>query len=65
MLSQLLFADNTALVAESAVQLQCLESKFGRVCKQRKLRINVNQSKVMCVERNDEPSPLNIMLNSE
>ena len=31
-LSQLLFADDTALVAESAEQLQCLVSEFGRVC---------------------------------
>ena len=64
-LSQLLFADDTALMAESAEQLQCLVSEFGRVCKRRKLRINVNKSKVMCIERNEEPSPLNIMLNGE
>merc|ERR1711888_425040 len=31
-LSQLLFADDTALVAESAEQLQCLVREFGRVC---------------------------------
>ena len=41
-LSQLLFADDTALMAESAEQLQCLVNEFGRVCKRRKLRINVN-----------------------
>ena len=64
-LSQLLFADDTALVAESAEQLQCLVSEFGRVCKGRKLRINVNKSKVMCIERNEEQMPLNIMLNGK
>ena len=49
----------------AAEQLQCLVSEFGRVCKRRKLRINVNKSKVMCIERNEEPSPLNITLNGE
>ena len=34
-LCQLLFADDTALMAESAEQLQCLVNEFGRVCKQR------------------------------
>ena len=64
-LSQLLFADDTALVAESAEQLQCLVSEFERVCKQRKLRVNVNKSKVMSVEGNVEPSLLNVLLNGE
>ena len=65
MLSQLLFADDTALVAESAEQLQCLVRKFGRVCERRKLRVNVDKSKVMCVGEILEPSLLNIMLNGE
>jgi len=64
-LSQLLFADDTALMAESAEQLQCLDSEFGRVCKQRKLKINENKSKVICIERNEEPTHLNITLNGE
>ena len=64
-LSQLLFADDTALVAESAEQLQCLVSEFGRVCKRRKLRVNVDKSKVMSVEVNVGPSLLNIVLNGE
>ena len=33
MLSQLLFADNTALMAESAEKMQGLVSEFGRVIK--------------------------------
>ena len=64
-LSQLLFADDTALVAESAEQLQCLVREFGRVCERRKLRINVDKSKVMSVGVNFEPSLPNIMLNGE
>ena len=65
MLSQLLFADDTALVAESAEQLQCLVSEFGRVCERRKLRVNVDKSKVMIVGENVDPSLLEIMLNGE
>ena len=65
MLSQLLFADDTALVAESAEQLQCLVREFGRVCERRKLRVNVDKSKVMCAGENVDPSLLNIMLNGE
>ena len=65
MLSQLLFADDTALVADSAEQLQCLVREFGRVCERRKLRVNVDKSKVMCVGVNVDPSLFNIMLNGE
>ena len=65
MLSQLFFADDTALVADSAEQLQCLVREFGRVCERRKLRVNVDKSKVMCVGVNVEPSLYNIMLNGE
>ena len=64
-MSQLLFADDTALVAESAEQLQCLVREFGRVCERRKLRVNVEKSKVMSVGVNVEPSLPNIMLNGE
>ena len=38
-----------ALVAELAEQLQCLVREFGRVCKQWKLRVNVDKSKVVVV----------------
>ena len=45
LLSQLLLGDNMALVAESAKQLQCLVTEFGRVCKGRKLRVNVKKAR--------------------
>ena len=64
-LSQLLFADDTALVAESAEQLQCLVGEFGRVCKRRKLRVNVEKSKVMCIGGSEDPAMPDIMLNGE
>ena len=48
-INQLLFADDTALVADSEERLCRLVSEFGRVCERRKLRVNVITSKVMRV----------------
>ena len=45
--NQLLYADDTALVADSEEKLGRLVSEFGRVCERRKLRVNVGKSKVM------------------
>ena len=45
--NQLLFADDTALVADSEEKLCSLVSEFGRVCERRKLRVNIGRSKVM------------------
>ena len=45
-INQLLFADDTALVADSEEKLGKLVSEFGRVCERRKLRVNVGNSKV-------------------
>ena len=46
-MNQLLFADDTALVADLEEKLYRLVSEFGRVCEIRKLRVNVGKSKVM------------------
>ena len=43
----LLFANDTALVADSEETLCRLVSEFGRVCEIRKLRVNVGKSKVI------------------
>ena len=40
-INQLLFADDTALVADSEEKLCRLVGEFGSVCKRRKLRVNV------------------------
>ena len=50
-INQLLFADDTALVADSEEKLGGLVSEFGRVCERRKLRVNVGKSKVMRCSR--------------
>ena len=41
-----LFADDTALVADSEEKLCRLVSEFGRICERRKLRVNVGKNKV-------------------
>ena len=45
--SQFLFADDTVLVADSKKKLEMLVEEFGRVCRRRKLKVNVARSKVM------------------
>ena len=46
-LNQLLFADDTALLADSEEKLRQLVEEFGRVCSRRKLKVNESKSKVM------------------
>ena len=63
-LNQLLFADDTVVVADSGRKLCQLVTEFGRVCERRKLRVNVGKSKVRCT-RNEDGARLNVMLNGE
>ena len=50
-INQLLFADDTALVADSEDKLCRLVSMFGRVCERRQLSVNVGKSKIMRCSR--------------
>ena len=50
-INQRLFADNTALMADSEQKLCRLVTEFGRVCERRKLRVNAGKSKVMRCSR--------------
>ena len=43
-INQLLFADDTALVADSEEKLCRLVSESGRVCERRSLRVNIGKS---------------------
>ena len=45
--SQLLFADDTVLAADSKKKLERLVEEFGRVCRTRQLKVNVAKSNVM------------------
>ena len=64
-INQLLFADDTALVADSEEKLCRLVSKFGRVCERRKLRVNVGKSKVMICSRYGSGGRMHVILNGE
>ena len=64
-INQLLFADYTALVADSEEKLCRLVSEFGRVCERRKLRVNVGKSKVMRCSRYGNGDRLHVILNDE
>ena len=64
-LNQLLFADDTVVVADSKRKLCQLVTEFGRMCERRKLQVNVSKSKVMRRTRNEDGARLNVMLNGE
>ena len=63
--SQLLFADDTALVAATEEELQRLVEEFGVVCERRKLKVNVGKSKVMRCSRGGQRLELSVRLNGE
>ena len=63
LMNQLLFADDTVVVAGSERKLCQLVTEFGMVCERRKLRMNVGKSKVMRCTRNEDGAKLNVMLN--
>ena len=50
-INQLLFADDTELLADSEDKLCRLVSEFDRVSERRKLRVNVGKRKVMRCSR--------------
>ena len=64
-INQLLFADDTALPADSEEKLCRLVSQFGRVCERRKLRVNVGKSKVMRCSRYGNGGRTHVILNGE
>ena len=63
--SQLLFADDTVLVANSEAMLRRLVKEFGRVCKRRKLKVNVGKCKVNVCSRNGSMNLLDVELSGE
>ena len=64
-INQLLFGNDTALVADSEEKLDRLVSEFSRVCKRRKLRVNVGKSKVMRCSKYGNGDRMHVILNSE
>ena len=64
-INQLLFADDTALGADSSEKLCRLVSEFGRVRERRKLRVNVCKRKVMSCSRYGNGDRMHVILNGE
>ena len=64
-INQLLFSDDTALVADSEEKLCRLVSEFGRLCERRKLRVNLGKSKVMRCSRYGNRDRMHVILNGE
>ena len=64
-INQLLFADDTALVADSEEKLSGLMSEFERVCKRRTLRVNFGKSKAMRCSRYENGGRMHVILNFE
>ena len=64
-INQLLFADDTALVADSEEKLSRLVSEFCRVSERRKLTVNVGKSKIMRCSRYATRGRMHVILNSE
>ena len=60
-----LFADDTALMADSEEKLCRLVSEFGRICEIRKLRVNIGKSKVMRCSRYGNGGRMPVILNGE
>ena len=58
----LLFADDTALVADSEDKLCRLVTEFDRVCERRKLRVNVGKSKVLRCSRYGNGDRMHVIL---
>ena len=60
-----MFADDTVVVADSEEKLCQLVTEFGRVCKRRKLHVNVGKSKVMRCTNREDGNRLNVTLVGE
>src|SRR5678816_2501081 len=59
----LLYVDDLVLCGESEESLKRLVERFGRVCKRRGLKVNVDKSKVMVVS--EDSSQCEVMLDDE
>ena len=61
--SQLLFADDTVLVADSKKKLERLVEEFNWVCTRKKIKVNVAKSKVMRSASDSIAGEMNIMMD--
>ena len=64
-INQLLFADDTTLMADSEEKFCILVSEFGRVCERRKVSVNVGKSKIIRCSRYGNGDRMHVILNGE
>ena len=64
-INQLIFADDTALMADSEEKLCRFVNEYGRVCEKRKLRVKVGKSEVMRFSRYGNGDRMHVILNGE
>ena len=64
-INQLLYADDTALVADSYEKLCLLVNEFGTVCERRKLIVNVDENKDMRCSRYGNGGSMHLILNGD
>ena len=58
------FGDDNVLLGDDDKKLQRLLNEFRRVCKKKKLTVNVEKRKVMKVSKTGEQNELNISLDA-
>ena len=63
--SQLLFADDMVLVADSKKKLERLVEELDKVCRRRKLKVNLCKRKVIRCSRDGMVGEMNIMMDGE
>ena len=63
-MNQLLFTDDTALLADSEKKLCKLVSKFHRICERKKLKVNESKSKVTRCLQYVNGSRMHVTLNA-
>ena len=64
-ITQLLYADDTLLVAETREHLQHIVSEFQRACDRMGLKINVRKSKVLTIKKDQLGNCERVNMNGE
>ena len=64
-IKQVLYADDTVLVAETRECLQHIVSEFERACDSMGLKINVRKSKVLTIKKDQLGSCESVKMNGE
>ena len=64
-IKQVIYEDDTVLVAETREHLQHIESEFERACDSMGLKINVGKSKVLTIKKDQMGSCEKVRVNGK